>query len=172
MQQTTFWKKSEIHKNNVLLGDPYIGWEKKLQTCVLSAAHPGNLWKTLHGEFFRHFMRCKQEPNGGTICADAAAGQPKVRCLMPCNAPLYKRMWRLFSFISACTQRYLIFFFLSSSSALILFSWIMFLFFTRSALAVYRQSRFRAFPSWMFKENSNISFFGDHGMSKHFSIMA
>lgn len=47
------------------------------------------------------------------ICTAAAAaaatsGWLEVPCMMPCNTPLYKSMWRLFSLISACTRHYLI----------------------------------------------------------------
>lgn len=31
--------------------------------------------------------------------AAAATGRPEVPCMMPCNAPLYKRMWRLSSLL-------------------------------------------------------------------------
>lgn len=38
-----------------------------------------------------------------------------------CNAPLYSRMWRLFSLLSACTRRYLIPFWFFCS--VLIFSW-------------------------------------------------
>lgn len=55
--------------------------------------------------FFRHLIRNKQEACRALwriMCAAAAAaatGRPEVPCLMPCNTPLYRSMWRLSSLL-------------------------------------------------------------------------
>lgn len=54
--------------------------------------------------------------------AAAATGRLEVPCMMPCNTPLYKSMWRLFSLILACTRRYLIFIFTFFPSLTLIFS--------------------------------------------------
>lgn len=142
----------------------------------------GFLGENLNGgcwSFSRHLMRREQDVCRASRRIISLQVGGRFPCLMPCNTPLYRSMWRLSSLISACDTMLPHFLFLTLCFSffdlhlLLAESFFSHLFFTKSALAIHYGFKFF---QGIYVLNVNAlgeHFFSeDHGMSKHWSAVA